>query len=982
MTIPDADDSMTKSDLHHEQERFRRADALFDAALDLDEGARVAFVVGATSDDSSLRDDVLALLRAHDQSRTFLGSAADAALVRDPLLEQLQEAVGSGYRVRRRIAPGGMASVYLADDTKHQRTVAIKVFAFDANRPMEADRGAARFLSEIRIMARLQHPHLLPLFDSGAANGVRFLVMPFVDGETLRQRLRRESPLPVDEALRLTHAIAGALTHAHDAGIVHRDLKPENVLLRGGEPLVADFGVALASSEGAPRTTEAGTLVGTPQYMSPEQASGEQFIDARTDVYALATMLYEMLTGDPPHVASTAHGVLAKVRAEAATPAHLLRASVPPALSAVIDRALTKRPADRFASVRAFDAALAEAVREPSAPIALHSVGGPTAPSPTASRRFGARSFAMFAGAVAVVLVALIGVRNFRSRDSAAPAAARFVVPPVRDAAMGRAPTLTPDGASLVYPGSASASRRLFVRRVSELQARVVAGTEGALSAVVSPNGRTIAFITSDDKLHRVSIDGGEASVLGGVFRYSTAAWAGNDRIVLASYGQQGLSWMSASGGALHQLTRLDTLRHDSGHTGPFVLPDQRSVVFTVQRNRTGPGPDLGELALVTLDTTGNSASTSFTRLGVTAREAVGYVDGWLLYTGADGARVMAMQFDPSARKVSGDAVVVLEHPGGGIDAVSVASNGTLLYSRFQTANTPVLVDSTGTPTPLFSGVVGSFMNPRLSPDGKRLAVQSTTAQGNDVWVYDLQTHTPSHITNVGSAVSPSWAPDGQHVVYFSSQDAHDAVWRQSIDGTSPPRQIVSAAGVFAPSESRDGRTVVYQRMVNGVWSVWYVSTAADSLPHQLLSASTDVFMPTLSPDSRWIAYVANESGRYEVYVRPFPGPGTAVQVSQGGGAEPAWAFDGRRIYFRGDRRMYSASITAGSTVAVSDRRVLFTDAFDGDMPMPHRNYDVTHDGNHFVMIATPPEAAPETIVVLNWLQEFRARIDGAARAR
>ena len=973
---------MTNPDRSAEQARFVRADALFDAALDLDRSERIAYVTNAVAGDTRLREDVLALLRAHDRSGAFLDASSASHATRDPLQERLQAATGDNYRVQRRIAQGGMASVYLAEDTKHQRSVAIKVFAFDGESSAQAASGAERFLAEIRIMARLQHPHLLPLFDSGAANGLRYLVMPFVNGETLRQRLGRESPLPVDEALRLTHAIAGALAHAHDAGIVHRDLKPENILLRNGEPLVADFGIALASLESASRMTQSGMLIGTPQYMSPEQASGEQLIDARTDVYTLGAMLYEMLTGDPPHVASSALGVLAKVRAESPTPVHVRRESVTPALSAAIDGALAKRPADRFASVRAFDAALTEAMRHTAANTTGRNAHGSAALQSSARKLVTARSIIVGSVVVAIVIALFVGVRSVRSRNAAPTAAARFVVPPVRDAAIGSPPTLTPDGASLVYPGSASSGRQLFVRRVSELQARVVAGTEGVLSAVVSPNGQSIAYITTDDKLRRVAIDGGQATVLAGIFRYSNAAWAGNDRIVLASFSEQGLTWLSASGGPRHQLTRIDTLRHDSGHSAPLVLPDQRTVVFTILRDRSGPGPGAGELAVVTLDSTANATQSAYTPLGIVARDAVGFVDGWLLYTEVDGARVMAIRFDPVTRKLTSGAVAVLEHPGGGIDAVSVATNGTLLYSRSQTANIPALVDSTGTSTPLFAGVVGSFMNPRLSPDGKRLVVQSSTARGNDIWLYDMETHTPSHITNSGSAVGPSWSADGNHVVYFSTQNARDAIWRQAVDGASAPQQLIAAPGVFAPSESSDGRTIVFQRMLNGIWSVWYSTPAVDSLPHKLLSATTDVFMPALSPDSRWIAYAANESGRYEVYVRPFPGPGSAVQVSQNGGTEPGWALDGRRIFFRADRRMYSAAVATQTALRVTDRRVLFTDAFDGDMPMPHRNYDVTRDGRHFVMIAAAPDAAPETIVVVNWLDEFRSRIARARSAR
>lgn len=960
----------------HAREQFRRADALFDAALDLDSSERVAYVNSAAANDDTLREKVIALLVAHDQSAEFL----ERPIAGDALMARLQTALGRNYHIRQRIAVGGMASVYLADDLRHERRVAIKVFVNDSATnaaTSDATKNAERFQSEIRVMARLQHPHLLPLFDSGAGAGLLYYAMPFVNGETLRDLLRRQSPLPVDEALRLTHAIASAVQHAHDEGVVHRDLKPANILLRDGQPLVADFGIALLqSAQNDARVTQTGTLIGTAQYMSPEQATGEHTIDTRTDIYSLGAILYEMLTGDPPHVASTTQGVLAKVRAERPTAVHLLRDTIPLSVSLAVDRALAKRPADRFQSMREFEAALAAAA---------NGTQHAHVPSATKNAKLGGirpPKRAHTAIAVAVLLLASAAtfyVRNQRAGTAAqsATAASRFIVAPLADAAIGRSPSITPDGAALVYPGSAQTGRRLFVRNVNELAARALPGTEGALNAFVSPDGKWIGFITSDDKLQKVAMDGGAPTGLVGVFRYSDGVWAGNDRIIISGYGQQGLSWTSSSGGALHTLTKLDTARRESDHAKPFVLPDQRTVVFVIARNRTGPGPTAGELAVVSLDTAAMSPAP-VARLGVQSRGAVAFVDGWLLYVAADGGGIMAIRFDATSRTTSGEPVRVLEQADGGVRVASLAANGTLLYTRALDVNAAVLVDSTGDAKPLFSNVTGSFMNPRLSPDGTRLAIQVTTKSGNDVWVYDVATGTPLHVTSSGSAVGPTWSADGKSVLFFSTQGGIDAAWRADLDGNSAPERVIASSGLFALSTAKDGRELLYQRMIGGVWSVWHadIGNRVDSnrVANAVIKEKYDAFMPSLSPDGKWLAYATNESGRYEIYVRPFPGPGAAVQVSQGGGTEPSWSRDGNKVYYRGERRMYVASITTGAGVSITNRRVLFTDAFDGDMPMPHRNYDLTHDGK-FIMIAANTGDAPQTIVVLNWLQELRAKL-------
>lgn len=980
-------------------ERFRRADALFDAALDLATGERAAHVARAAAGDAELRADVERLLRAHARAGGFLaepaaafgawptGPGADGPAPNNagddgPLRARLQRALGAAYQLDRRLAAGGMAAVYLARDVRHARAVAVKVLDPGGGPAFGADGGAGRFLAEVRVTAALQHPHVLPLFDSGAGEGLLYYVMPYVEGETLGQRLARERPLPVDEAVRLARAVAGAVAHAHARGVVHRDLKPDNILLdRGGEPVVADFGIALAAANaGLARATRPGISLGTPRYMSPEQAAGDPGVDARTDVYSLGAVLYEMLTGDPPHVASTTAALLAKLRAERPTPARVLRPSVPAHVSAAVDRALEKRPADRHPTVRAFADALADAPAAADGP-GLGTPGlGTSGPGATVRRPRPPRRAA--AAGAALLLAAGAGAAAWRGRGGADdPPSTRFVIAPLPGGAIGRAPTLTPDGGRLVYPGSPDAGRRLFVRPVDALRAEALAGTEGALGAFVSPDGRRVGFFTSDDRLKTVPIGGGPVTVLAGVFRYSDGSWGPGDRIVLATYMLEGLSWLTADGGApLRALTRLDAARHETRHAAPLVLDDGATVVFTAERDRGGPVPSIGELAVVTLDPRA-AGPAPHTRLGVRGRRAVAVVDGWLLYTGEDGTTLMAVRFDARTRRVDGAPVAVLEHPDGVIHAVTLARNGTLLYTHPVDGNAPVLVDTSGHARPLVPGVRGSFMNPRLSPDGRQLAIQGTSPQGTDVWVYDLASRASRRLTTSGAAIGPTWTPDGRRVVFLSTSGGRDAFWSQPADGSAPAERVVEGDGLFAGTVAPDGRALLFQRQRGDAWGIWSAPLGGDCAaparcaPRPLVAERFDAYMPAVSPDGRWLAYAANASGRYEVYVRPYPGPGAPVQVSDGGGTEPAWAPDGRRLFYRGDRRMLAATLITRPAFAVAARATLFTDAFDGDMPMPHRNYDVTRDGRHVVAIAAAGDAAPETVVVIGWRAELRARL-------
>ncbi|MEO8335402.1 MAG: protein kinase [bacterium] len=954
-------------------ERWARVRRIVEAMLELPAPLRQSFLEEQTSDDDALRREVERLARALESagsSESFL--AEPAGQFAAPLVAQFVDGVGFAltaalagrYEIGRELGRGGMAIVYLAHDIKHDRQVALKLL----NPELGAMLGGDRFLSEIRVTAHLHHPNLLPLFDSGDADGLLWYVMPYVEGGSLRTRLDREGQLSVDEAVRIAATVANALDYAHRHGVIHRDLKPENILMHEDQPLLADFGIALAVSKaGAERLTQRGVSVGTPQYMSPEQASVDREVDGRSDVYSLACVLYELLVGDPPHSGSSAQIVLAKVLSQPVLSARAVRPNIPAHVEAALERALAKVPADRFARAREF----ADALLLPNVFSATPSAKETDTASTTHRRRN------LFAGVATAALVALGIVAWMRTRDREAQPArtSRFVVGVLSDLRRGSAPTLTPDGGSLVYTGPSASRRAVFVRPLNQLHGRPIAGTEDAVSAFVSPDGRWVGIFTMDDKLEKVPIGGGTPTVLGAAFRFSNASWAPSGVIVTDGYGAGGLSWLKDAGGATHALTRLDRNSGESAHSSPLVLPDGRSVVFTVQRRRGGPAPLMGEFAITTLD---EQASTpaSYVLLGVTGRRAVSFVDGWLVYTGSDGATIMAVKLDVDGRRVVGAPVVVMQDPDTGIDAVTLAANGTLVYTRPVSANAPVLVDENGASHALLgSPDSGAFMNPRLSLDGARLAIQGTSPQGSDIWVIDLASRTSTRLTTGGNSFAPAWMPDGRRIVFLSNRSGEYAFWWQLADGSAPAEKLVTQQGGFAGAVSPDGRTLVFQRQQDNAWRLWQAQLDGDRKATPLSVESFDEYMPAIAPDGHWLAYVSNASGALEIYVRPFPGPGAAIQISQDGGAEPVWSRDGHRVFYRSGHQLFAASVTSGPSFVVGARAPLFTDDFEGEMP--HSNYDVTPDGKRFIMVAARTQGGPETVVVVNWLSELRAKLAG-----
>ncbi len=889
-------------------------------------------------------------------------------------VERLTTALSDRYRIERELGAGGMATVYLAQDLRHDRQVALKVL-----RPeLAAVIGAERFLHEIKTTANLQHPHILPLFDSGTVDGTVFYVMPFVQGETLRDRLGREKQLPIDDAVRITREVASALDYAHRHGVIHRDIKPENILLHDGQALVADFGIALAaSSAGGSRMTETGMSLGTPHYMSPEQAMGEREITPRSDVYALGCVTYEMLTGDPPFTGSTAQAIVAQVITEDPKPPTLRRKTIPPHVEAAVLTALAKLPADRFASAAEFSAALSGDATTRS--------GARTRGREDAlrSRASASPRLRVFIGILVTVLSAIaIGAIAFAiaARRSVAPArVARFALalPPGQEllAPGGTRLAWSPDGASFVYPGPGRGRSQLWLRRLDDLQAVPISGSDGATSPVFSPDGEEIGFVTlSPFAVKVVSPAGGQSrTVLGEGASGGGMAWAADGYLYVD--GGTGLARIRPDGSGLEMVMPLDTLSGESGVAWPTALPEGRGILARVRRS----GDATSEYRIVVLDLRDKSRKELVR--GVFARYSAA---GHLLWVTGDGA-LHAQRFDLDRLELLGAPVMLwsgLAIGGFGATDLALSFAGDLLYvpGAVRTGfSSLVWVTRDGTKTPVdtttVDGLIGRIA---LSPDGSAVALEiQRPADASDlsrVWVKRLDGGPTQLVTSENrSSFSPIWTPSGRDLL-FASDDGL-AIYRRRVDGSGSAELVARAPrGVLSMDIHPDGKTLVLrgEAGIKQRRELLQVRFGTDSAPTPLLATAGGEFSPAFSPDGKWLAYGSTETGRAEVYVRPFPDvDARKVQISVEGGVSPRWNPAGGELFYlsaAGD--MMAARLGTVPTLTVTRVERLFTPlGFQGGEG--GLLYEVSPDGRRFLMLditAARGDASTERMVVVQSL--------------
>jgi serine/threonine-protein kinase len=874
------------------------------------------------------------------------------------LLDRLQSALADRYRLERELGAGGMATVYLAHDLRHGRRVALKLLKPE----LAAVIGAERFLGEIRTTANLQHPHILPLFDSGAADSFLYYVMPYVDGESLRARLSREKQLPIGEAVRLGGEVASALDYAHRHGVIHRDIKPENILLHEGTALVADFGIALAvSSAGRNRLTETGLSIGTPQYMSPEQAMGDRDLDARSDIYSLGAVLYEMLTGDPPFLGSTAQAIVAKVITERPTPITAARDTVPPGLAATVHRALAKLPADRFATAAELGEALAGRwAVTPSGPTAV--IERPPQP---AARRLPLAGWALFA----VTAAALAVLASRRSGLPPERAPVRFSIEldsTVRLNAGDPAPIISPDGRRIVIQANRDSRLQLLLRDLAGNEVVPIAGTEGGGHPFFSPDGAWIAF-ASDEKLRKVRAEGGSPIALA-PSTWGGGSWGPDGTIVYTETYNGGLWRVNAAGGEPTRLTAPDSAAGELAHWWPSILPDGRHLIFT---NFSTP-IERAKIELLDLRT---GARTVLVRGAVGGTYAA---SGHLLY--ATGDALLAAPFDLKHLRITGDAVPVVNDvalvSSNGEAAFSVSASGDLAYVRASVINAPTLpewVSRDGRAQPLLTQP-GRYASPAISPDMRRVALTVTGTDGNrDVWTYEPARDILTRITSGDAAdFGALWARDGRRLIYSSERPVFDLFTRAASAGTPESALVVSRADKYAGSLSPDGSRLLYTVSAKTAGEVWSVGLDGHAAATPLLQSRFSIGHPSASPAGGWLAFDSDESGgRPQIYLQSYPDLGRdRHQVSTKAGAEPRWTRGGRELVYRTSDSLMAVTVdpTTGETGRPTP---LFA--------YPYRpegrswSYDAAPDGSRFLLVKLPSASEPRRIeVVLNWFSELK----------
>jgi serine/threonine-protein kinase len=873
-------------------------------------------------------------------------------------IDRLNAALEDRYSIERELGEGGMATVYLAEDVRHKRKVALKVLKPE----LAAVVGGERFLAEIETTAQLQHPHILPLFDSGEADGFLFYVMPYVEGESLRDRLDREHQLPVDEAVRIATQMAEALDYAHRQGVIHRDVKPANVLVQEGQPVIADFGIALAvGAAGGGRLTETGLSLGTPHYMSPEQATGEDYLGPQTDIYALACVLYETLAGQPPHTGSTAQAILARIIAGEVVPVTEHRKSVPAHVDAALRCGLEKVPADRFRDARAFARALHD-------PAFRH---GPSAAKVPGAAAGPWKRLAIALAATAGVLALIVGGLLLSRPDSPGPGTASTVTS-----------VLFPDSfdlGSYVALGPSPQGTRLLVTTEDGILVRdlccsdftLVAPGTNTSNPMLSPDGSAVAFFNwAELRIERLEFAAPSRRVVADDLSIEFGIdWGPDDRILYAKDMVDGLWLVPAGGGAPERLTMPDPSRGELGHWTPTFLPGGDKVLFTAYRTPV----DSSTIEVLDLET---GERTLVLTGGLNARYLP---SGHLVYVYWE--TLYAVPFNPATLETSGDPTPVVTdvyyRPGDGQAAYDVSDDGVLAYLRATSElgeGRLVWVDAEGNQAPV-NETWARFSEPRLSPDGQRITYLRTSIEGkSDVYAWDTVRQEETRLTREDRYVfRPVWSHDGERV-YYVLEDPHYDIYARDANAGSPPYAVVADSTENTPSDVSQDGVMALARWANSEsdYDIYTLRLDGDEGPQPFRVTEARESRPVFSPDGRWIAYSSNETGRAEIWVEAYPNPARAPrqQVSRTGTDQARWGPGGQLFFTEGESRLMHATIDPQT-----GRASLPTEVFTGDYRLD-LGFDVSPDGERFLVIE--PRSASrvqEVVIVTNWIEKLKEMV-------
>jgi len=886
------------------------------------------------------------------------------------------------YEILAPLGAGGMGEVYKAKDTRLERTVAVKVLPQHLSASPEVRQ---RFEREAKTISQLSHAHICALYDVGREGETEYLVMEYLEGETLADRLAK-GPLPLEQTLRYGTEIADALDKAHRQGIVHRDLKPSNVMLTKSGVKLLDFGLAKAFEPAASREsltslptrqalTQEGTILGTFQYMAPEQLEGKD-ADARTDIFAFGAVLYEMATGAKAFSGATQASLIGAILHTEPQPIASIQPMTPPALDRLVRTCLAKDPEDRFQTAHDVRLQLQWITEGGSAAVA---------PAPVALRRRSRERLAWVVATLATAVALALAATLLRNPREQPRPVRTSILPPEKglffyeDGPMA----LSPDGTRLAFVASTSEGKNmLWIRPLSGISAQPLAGTETASYPFWSPDGRFVGFFAGG-KLKKIEASGGPPQILCDASLSRGGSWSRDGVILFSPSPREPLYRISASGGTPVQVTELDSSRREFSHRFPYFLPDGRHFLFLAQ-SVSGGDPKEGDIVYAgSLDSRERKLLVQVRSNAVYSPPAGGSTEGHLLY--ARDRMVVAQPFDPRRLNLSGEAVPVGENVtfySNFAAAMFAASNtGSLVFQSGGAGGNSELVwfDRSGKRLST-TGLPADYQRPRISHDGRRIAVDIVDPATNraDVWVFDVARNVATRLTFGPTDNSyPVWSPDDSRIVFTSNRNGIGDIYEKSSSGAGEDKADFLDPTAFKNvcDWSRDGNLIAYTgistQMKTG-WDLWTYSLV-EKKPTVFLSTPATEWQAVFSPDGRWLAYTSSESGRYEVFVQPFPGRGGKWQISPDGGNQPVWAPDGKELYYMSpENKLMVVEVDTASAFQAGSPRVLFETHLKG---LIGRRYDVAPDGKRFLINSMIGEvkSSPMTLVQ-NWAAELEKR--------